>query len=188
MIDESDLFVFEYKFLGKIMPVILLIITLLFYLSLNLVSLSQGDYISPIIIMPFFLSILKFLESFLIFKISIDKINGTIIFQKTFKKIIVNNDNIKSWGVKGVKAWEGTLVSLSHPTKYLEFTLKTGKKFIYPVDEFSFFFNHKYEDLIDQIQKTLKIPPVELKGLPSFFIPAFIHPKKSRYFYSFWLI
>lgn len=188
MFEENDLFVFEYKFLSKITPMIFLVFTLIYYLSLNLVSLSRGDYISPIIIMPFFLFILKYLESFLIFKISINRNSGNIIFQKSFKRVIMSNDNIKSWGVRGIKIWEGQMVSLSHPTKYLEFIYKTGEKFIYPVDEFSFFFNHKYEDLIDQVQKTLKTPPIELKVLPDSYIPSFIHPKKAKYFYSFLFI
>ncbi len=188
MLEENNLFVFEYRYLAKITIMIFLVFTLLFYLPLNLLSLSRGDYISPIIIMPFFLFILKYLESFLIFKISISRNSRSILFQKTYKRIIISNDNIKSWGVRGIKIWEGKRVNLSHPTKYLEFIYKTGGKFIYPVDEFSFFFNHKYEDLIVQVQKTLKTSPIDLRVLTDSYIPAFIHPKKAKYFYSFLFI
>lgn len=185
---SRDTFILEFNYLQKQVVSVFLIILSGFWvvpITIGLFLPKHGSLeledilfysISPIVY-TFFIFVFKYIVSVWKFRITYDFTNHKILFRKSFKTVAIAQSNINWWGIREVKM-TGYMTNPHRIKRIFECQLKSGTKFIYPLNPVSLWFTLGYTEkqLKEFPEKTYSIAPISLKtiNLPQMDISSYL--------------
>lgn len=162
------------RFIALILLFILLLIPVLIYFKLfgPVVTFgSKHDICTTTAALIFYIIVLKYLQSYIIFRVIINRAKKDAEFGRSFGMYTLKKEDVDEWGIRKIK--NNFMQSSFKYQHYFEAKLHNGEQFIYPLDEFGRG-NLNEDDYINGFKSTFDSDPKELKiikgyGLLNFF-------------------
>lgn len=144
----------------------------LFYFWLLISRSTLDEQLSFIFLIPFFLLFLKWLETYLVLKVTLDYDHQKATFSRTWGKTELSKENLEWWGIRAFYNYQSTFGEPAYKTKnyHFEAQFKNGQKFIYPLPSPKY--KTSQQAYLELFEKTLKSKPKNLEEFTqSFWIP-----------------
>lgn len=180
---------FRHYLPARIFFLIFSVSALTYYTVLVIKSVIQGDYLLPILSLALFFPITKYFQSLFIYKITFDFSGKQVIFQKSSGAVILNKDTIDQWGIRRVSSIFIRDPFGSGDTRFFECSLKSGERFIYPLNEFFIFLPRKStKDLRSYFETAFEMHETKLETLVVKFPLIWVFSQTTRKYYLAFLL
>ncbi len=182
---ESKVIIVQYKSWVRYVITTLFIITAIFYLLIISAFLFEKDYISILFISLFFIIPLKYFESFLVYKLELDKNKGELLLNRTLGVIKIKKYDVLEWGIRKLRVYQRFGYAYAY---FIECQLNSGKLIKYQIGEFKSLLNCDLINLTDRLSDLFSSKPKKYQTIGSHHLINFLLPKTYNHLLNFFLI
>lgn len=182
---ESKVIIVQYKSWVRYVIMTLFILTAIFYLLVISAYLFEKDYVSILFTSLFFIIPLKYFESFLVYKIELDKNKGELLLNRTLGIIKIKICEVREWGIRKLRVNQKYRYAYAY---FIECQLNSGKIIKYQIGEFKSLLNCDLVNLTERLRDLFSSKPKKYQTIGSRYLINFLLPKTYNYLLNFFLI